>query len=152
MQLRQTLEWVLYKVMSADLRGACLPSQDGALQWLLSSPLCNANIPLLDIAFPIAPGEPLVVTFHLVLPMGWTESPPYFCMATEMIVDLANDLTHSGWDPPMNPLELNGPTTRLSWPWAQTHMALAPWVPCSPYILGLAALLVQPTLLCQHFH
>ena len=28
--------------------------------------------------------------FHLSLPMGWVDSAPYFCMATEMVTYLAN--------------------------------------------------------------
>ena len=28
--------------------------------------------------------------FHLSLPMGYIDSGPYFCMATEMVADLAN--------------------------------------------------------------
>jgi hypothetical protein len=49
-----------------------------------------ADIPKLGVAFPSAPGEPPLVAFPLVLPMGWTESPPYFCAATETIADVAN--------------------------------------------------------------
>jgi hypothetical protein len=30
------------------------------------------------------------VAVQLALPMGWTESPPYFCAVTETIADLAN--------------------------------------------------------------
>jgi hypothetical protein len=40
---------------------------------------------------PIATGEEPLVAIPLVLPMGWTESAPYFCAAIETIVDLAND-------------------------------------------------------------
>jgi hypothetical protein len=36
--------------------------------------------------------------------MGWTESPPYFCVLTETVIDLVNErLGH--WDPPIHPLE-----------------------------------------------
>ena len=66
---------------------------------------------MLGVAFPVAPGEPPLVALPLVLPMGWTESPPYFCSATEKIVDLANDLAHSTWSPPPHPLEVVAATT-----------------------------------------
>ncbi len=39
------------------------------------------------------------------LPMGWTESPPWFCAVTETIVDLANDYCGTSWDPPTHRLE-----------------------------------------------
>mmetsp|Transcript_154 Transcript_154/g.298 ORF Transcript_154/g.298 Transcript_154/m.298 type:complete len:107 (-) Transcript_154:579-899(-) len=36
--------------------------------------------------------------------MGWTGSPPYFCVLTETVIDLVNErLGH--WDPPPHPLE-----------------------------------------------
>jgi hypothetical protein len=34
--------------------------------------------------------EPQLVGIPLALPMGWVESPPYFCAATETVADLAN--------------------------------------------------------------
>jgi hypothetical protein len=34
--------------------------------------------------------EPQLVAIPLALPMGWVESPPYFCAVTETIADLAN--------------------------------------------------------------
>ena len=36
------------------------------------------DIPTLSVAFPVGPGEEPVVALPLTLPMGWTESPPYF--------------------------------------------------------------------------
>jgi len=48
------------------------------------------DVPKLGVSFPSAPGEPPLVAFPLVLPMGWTESPPYFCSVTETIADTAN--------------------------------------------------------------
>ena len=71
-------------------------------------------------------GKPPLVALPLVLPMGWTESPPYFCSATETIVDLANDLAHSTWSPPPHPLEVVAATT----PGADNAITLttpAPW-------------------------
>ena len=45
------------------------------------------------------------MAFPITLPMGWTESPPYFCSATETIADLANMYAGSNWDPRPHPLE-----------------------------------------------
>jgi hypothetical protein len=39
---------------------------------------------------PKSPGEEPLAAIPLVLPMGWKESPPYFCAATETIVDITN--------------------------------------------------------------
>lgn len=41
----------------------------------------------------------------LVLPMGWTESPPYFTVATETVADLANQRLRNHWKPPPHRLE-----------------------------------------------
>lgn len=48
------------------------------------------DIPKLGVVFPTLPGEEQLVAFPLVLPMGWTNSPPIFSTATETIADLAN--------------------------------------------------------------
>ena len=50
------------------------------------------DIPKLGVVFPSRPGQPEpYVAFPLVLPMGWKESPPYFCAFTETIADVANE-------------------------------------------------------------
>ena len=49
-------------------------------------------------------GEPLVA-IPLVLPMGWTKSPPFFCAATETIADLANTALQQDMKLSEHPLE-----------------------------------------------
>ena len=44
----------------------------------------------LGVLFPLEKGERQLIGFPLVLPMGWAESPPAFCAATETIADLTN--------------------------------------------------------------
>jgi len=44
----------------------------------------------LGVAIPHLPTEGPLVAFPLALPMGWCNSPPIFCTATETIADLAN--------------------------------------------------------------
>mmetsp|Transcript_1284 Transcript_1284/g.2567 ORF Transcript_1284/g.2567 Transcript_1284/m.2567 type:complete len:585 (+) Transcript_1284:829-2583(+) len=39
----------------------------------------------------LLPGQPQLVALPLVLPMGWTESPPWFCAFTETVADLTNE-------------------------------------------------------------
>ena len=95
-------------------------------------PLRDSDIPLLGVTFLIAPGEPPLVAMPLVLPMGWTESPPYFCSTTETIADLANDLAHSTLSPPTHPLEVAAATA----PGADTALTLtAPAPPPSQLAL-----------------
>ena len=48
------------------------------------------DIPKLGVVFPTPPGAEPLIAFPLVLPMGWTNSPPIFSTATETIADLAN--------------------------------------------------------------
>ena len=36
------------------------------------------------------PRKTQLVGFHLYLPTGYIDNEPYFCMATEMVADLAN--------------------------------------------------------------
>jgi hypothetical protein len=58
------------------------------------------DIPKLGVIFPTLPNSEPLVAFPLVLPMGWTESPPYFCATTETAVDLANRAAAHGNPPP----------------------------------------------------
>ena len=48
------------------------------------------DIPKLGVIFPTSPGDEPLVAQPLVLPMGWTNSPPIFTTATETIADIAN--------------------------------------------------------------
>jgi hypothetical protein len=48
------------------------------------------DIPKLGVVFPTLSGEEQLVAFPLVLPMGWSNSPPIFSTDTETIADLAN--------------------------------------------------------------
>ena len=58
------------------------------------------DIPKLAVIFPTLPGQPCMVALPLVLPMGWKNSPPVFCTATETAADLANQkLCNPGYQP-----------------------------------------------------
>ena len=114
MQFVHAQEWVLRKVVTAD------PIQ-GPLYWLKINlwegfyhvRLHAQDAPMLGVAFPMAPSELLLTAILLVLPMGWTESHPYFCTTTETIVDLAHLYSHSTWDAPSNLLEVPSATVAL---------------------------------------
>jgi len=45
---------------------------------------------------PTREGEGPLIATPLVLPMGWNESRPHFCAATETVADLANDALRTG--------------------------------------------------------
>ena len=63
------------------------------------------DIPKLGVVFPTLPGEEPLVAFPLVLPMGWSNSPPIFSTATETIADLANERLTSNVDMPPHHLD-----------------------------------------------
>ena len=115
MQFGRALEWVLWKVATAvtaqgPLYLLKIDLSDGFYRFRLRA----QDAPMLGVAFPVAPGEPLLTAIPLVLPMWWTESPPYFCTTTETIVDLAHLYSHSMWDPPSHSLEVPS-TTAAPW-------------------------------------
>jgi hypothetical protein len=58
----------------------------------------------LATVLPRYANEEQLIAFPLVLPMGWVESPPWFCAATETIADLANHWP-AHLTPPPHPLE-----------------------------------------------
>ena len=83
------------------------------------------DIPKLGVVFPTAPGEEQLIAFPLVLPMGWTNSPPIFSTATETIADVANDrLASYPHSAPHHLDELAGSVT--------PPMPVTPSVPCIP--------------------
>ena len=63
------------------------------------------DIPKLGVIFPTLPGEEPLIAFPLVLPMGWKNSPPIFCTATETIADIANARINTNFNPPAHHLD-----------------------------------------------
>jgi len=63
------------------------------------------DIPKLGVVFPTEPGDDPLVAFPLVLPMGWSNSPPIFSTATETIADLTNQRLQEQDSPPSHPLD-----------------------------------------------
>ena len=49
------------------------------------------DAPKLGLIFPSGKEEEPMVAIPLTLPMGWKNSPPLFCTATETVADLANE-------------------------------------------------------------
>ena len=64
-----------------------------------------ADIPKLACAIPPLYGDEPLLALPLVLPMGWTQSPPYFCAATKTIADITNKRLANRWPAPPHRLE-----------------------------------------------
>jgi hypothetical protein len=64
-----------------------------------------SDVPKLAVSIPSLKGEEPFLAFSLVLPMGWTESPPCFCAATETVTDVANQRALNNWKPPPHRLD-----------------------------------------------
>jgi len=91
MQFGRALERVLYRVRYANPRYGPVylgkvDLADGFCRvWLMPD-----SIPQLAVTFPKYKGEEQLIGLPLTLPMGWKESVPYFCAATETVTDIAN--------------------------------------------------------------
>jgi hypothetical protein len=106
MQFGKALERILQAIVDADptfgpVQMIKVDIADGFYRvWLNVD-----DIPKLAVALPALHGEEPLVALPLVLPMGWTESPPYFCGATETVADITNRRLANHWQPPPHRLE-----------------------------------------------
>ena len=91
MQFGRALHRVLQKVRQADRRhGPVFLSKIDMADAYMRVPLQIGSVAMLGALLPKHRNEPPMVAFPLVLPMGWVESPPYFCTVSETITDLTN--------------------------------------------------------------
>ena len=105
MQFGRALERVLYSIHHANPHfGPVYISKTDLADGFYRIPLSASGTPKLGVILPTFPNEEQMVAFPLVLPMGWVESPPAFCAATETVADLANNLPLSS-QLPQHPLE-----------------------------------------------
>jgi hypothetical protein len=51
-------------------------------------PLPTSGVPKLGVCLLPFAGKPPLIAFPLVLPMGWMESPPFFCCFTETVCNI----------------------------------------------------------------
>jgi hypothetical protein len=97
MQFGKALNRIMTKIVESDPRhGPVYMIKVDVADGFYRIHLCPHQIPALGVAFPPAPDGTELVAFPLVLPMGWVESLPLFCAATETIADLANSNIRSG--------------------------------------------------------
>ncbi len=100
MQFGRALQRLLESIVAADpmygpVKMAKVDISDGFYRiWLNLQ-----HIPRLAVSIPSLEGEEPLLALPLVLPMGWTESPPYFCAATETVTDIANQRILKHWNP-----------------------------------------------------
>jgi hypothetical protein len=95
MQFGRALERVLHKIKYADPRhGPVYLCKIDIADGFYRVDLEGASAPTLAVILPYKDGEEPLVAIPLSLPMGWVESPPYFCAVTETIADIANRDIH----------------------------------------------------------
>ena len=92
MQFGLAFQRVVTKVVDSDPRYgpvqlAKIDIADGFYRvWLQTR-----DMQKLGVVLPTSPGQPPLIAFPLVLPMGWVESLPYFTALTETACDLSNN-------------------------------------------------------------
>lgn len=104
MQFGNCLDRVLREILLADPKyGPVLLNKTDLSDGFYRVCLNPDDIPKLGVIYPSRPGQDeALVALPLVLPMGWAESPPYFCAATETVADVANTRLQ---DPTYTPAE-----------------------------------------------
>ena len=105
MQFGRTLERLLYQIRHANPRyGHVYLAKVDLSDGFYRVALHDSAIAKLAVALPRFPGEEQLLALPLVLPMGWVESPPFFCAVTETAADLTNQWPANS--PPLpHPLE-----------------------------------------------
>ena len=93
MQFGRTLERVLRKILLADpAKGRVFLIKVDLADGYYRMQIDPHSSPKLAVVFPHLPGEPQLVAIPTRIPMGWKNSPPLFCAATETVTDVANRL------------------------------------------------------------
>ena len=95
MQFGRTLERLLYSIRHANPRfGLVFLGKVDLADGFCRLGLNKSAITQLAVALPRFEDEDPLIALPLVLPMGWVESPPWLCAATETVADLANSWPH----------------------------------------------------------
>jgi hypothetical protein len=107
MQFGKALERILRKIVESNpIYGPVyllkIDIADGFYRiWLNAT-----DIPTLAVSLPPMHGNKPLLALPLVLPMGWTESPPYFTAATKTVADMANMRLRNHWRPPLHRVDV----------------------------------------------
>jgi hypothetical protein len=117
MQFGKTLERIVRQIVEANpVHGPVYLLKVDIADGFYRIWLNEQDILSLAVSLPPLYGDTLLLALPLVLPMGWTESPPYFTAATETVADLTNQRILNRWQPPPHRLESKAdvmPTTPL---------------------------------------
>jgi hypothetical protein len=92
MQFGKAVERITRVVLHANKRfGPCHAYKGDMSDGFYRIGITTSGSLKLAVLLPAFPGLPPLVAIPLVLPMGWTDSPPYFSMFTETVCDLTNE-------------------------------------------------------------
>jgi hypothetical protein len=109
MQFGATLQHILHCLVYCDVRhGPSLLAKIDLANGYYRVPLSPTAALHLAVIIPSnVPHTPPLIAIPLTLPMGWGQSPPYFCAFTETITDMANNQHHFVAPPTSSSLILN---------------------------------------------
>ena len=92
MQFGRALKRVLQRIYKANPKfGPVYLSEIDISDGFYRIAVHTEDAPKLAVLFPTRDGESPLVSIPLVLPMGWCEYPPSFCVATETMCDEVKD-------------------------------------------------------------
>ena len=97
MQFGRALQRVFTTLVHADARyGPVYMSKIDVADGFYRVWVQYHDVPKLGVILPTSPNSTPLIAFPLALPMGWVESPPYFCVIAETACDLANQMLRAG--------------------------------------------------------
>ena len=101
MQFGKALDRIIQKAADAiPLHGTVNLNNYDLADAFMRVGLSPSMILKLAVVVPMAlPDDDPLIAVHIVLPIGWMESPPTFCTVTETIADLANAKIAQGYIP-----------------------------------------------------
>jgi hypothetical protein len=106
MKFGKALERILAQIVAANpAHGPAQLTKVDIANGFYRAWLNLSDILKLAASIPSPKGEERLLAFPLVLPMGWTESPPYFCATTETVTNMANQRALNNWKPPPHRLD-----------------------------------------------
>ena len=112
MQFGHVLDRIIHAIVHANpaygpIRLSKTDLKDGFYRIYLTA----RDIAKLAVLFPSNPDEEPLVALPLALPMGWKNSPPIFCTATETVADITNRDTLRNRTPPPHRLDTDADST-----------------------------------------
>ena len=96
-QFERAFTRILQSIWEADpVRGPVRVSKLNVTDAYRRGTLRTAQVGAFTYIVPAAyEGDCVIFCINLVLPMGWVDSPKYFCTFSETLTDVANALVHT---------------------------------------------------------